>query len=57
MNRLNFLKTAENGGIDFEIVDIDTCTLILFHELISFLAHLRGQNIIWIFSNLKVSTF
>ena len=51
-------RTAESGGIDFEIVDIrHLCTLVLVHQLIPFLALLGGQNIIWIFSNLRVSTF
>ena len=44
-------RTAENGGIGFEIVDIDTSTHWYY------LAPLGGQNIIWIFSNLRVSTF
>ena len=50
-------RTAENRGIDFEIVDRHLCTLALGHELIPFLAPLGEQNIIWIFSKLRVSTF
>ena len=48
-------RTAENGGIDFEIVDIrHHCTLVLVHELIPFLGSPWGKNIIWILSNLGV---
>ena len=42
-------RAAESGGIDFEMVDIDTSAH--WYESISwylFLAALRGQNIIWI---------
>ena len=47
-------RTAENGRIDFEIMDIDTSAHWI---LVLFLALLGEQNIVWIFSNLRLSTF
>ena len=50
--------TAENGGIDFEIGGIGTSAhWYLSLSLYLFLPPLGGQNIIWIFSNLRVSAF
>ena len=47
-------RTAENGRIDFEIMDIDAFAHWI---LVLFLALLGEQNIVWIFSNLRLSTF
>ena len=48
-------RTAKSARIDFEIVDIGPSAHCPLAD--TFLAPLGGQNIIWIFSNLGVSTF
>ena len=52
-------RTAESGVIDFEIDSgyKHLSTLVLVYKLMPLLAPLGRQNIIWIFSNLRLSTF
>ena len=53
---LQFWKTISQ--FQFELQRKQRSLLILIaHDMIPFLALLGGQNIIWIFSNLRVSTF
>ena len=51
-------RMAERGGIDFEIVDIDTSApLVLVHKMIPFFGSPWGTKHNMNFSNLRLSTF